>query len=685
VALGCFFPYGLFKGDIRVKKSTRMKKKHMARLVLGMTLLGSFLTGYGMESNEVIEKQKGGATQATDKLEQGECFVSKKAFKEYFHYFLKDHTKFLKIEKDTQLSSDDILENSLKQVFNDKIPIVYVLGLRGCDNFETNAGPIRGALEGEYMTACIWLRHNTEKWVGKFKDFLSEKDPGKYTVSEKDPGKYTYASNDLSPLLESGHFNIFSGPNRLNQIGGDLLSLLEKEYLYGFLRFLSDKKDPDQMLKDQLKNLTPKKGVFQQKYKDSCAEELSKSILDFLDFENKCDPIRCRFYDRVGRDNIKRSYCKVYIDLRGFIKCPYYDYFIKGPYYDYIGKVYCFKAEKYETTILAMVFAQDSQDSFKVSLRNAYPWLGRDAFLKVRDKAGYQNPDNLAEEMENLSLEAPQIKDDKLREFFSKNNRDKFQGIPFFPRWSPQKEKSLQEKGGGDVIQGLFDWQEVIPSHWRSLVKSMIPSYFRDLEKHCGNRRGALDRLNAIRGYLGQTKEEYNLLEKKIGMLKEANLRQEHRHHLVRMELDQTKKECSTLGGEKQNLERFNGDLSQKIIVLELQSVEREKNMQDQLDFVRTGLDQAKKECSTLEEEKQNLERLNGDLSQKVIVLEAKLVEREKESDILGKEIERLAKALKKEKGQSNCNLYCLVFMSMPTLMFCLRWGLLEFSQAQEF
>jgi hypothetical protein len=81
-ALGCFFPYGLFKGDMRVKKNTGMKKKHMAHLFLGIALLASSLTGYGMESNEVIGKQKGGATQATDKLEQGPCF--QEGFQEVF-------------------------------------------------------------------------------------------------------------------------------------------------------------------------------------------------------------------------------------------------------------------------------------------------------------------------------------------------------------------------------------------------------------------------------------------------------------------------------------------------------------------------------------------------------------------------------------------------------------------------
>jgi hypothetical protein len=511
-----------------------MKKKHMARLVLGMVLLASSLTGYGMESNEVIEKQKGGATQATDKLEQGECFVSKKAFRECLSYFLYGHGKFLKIDKDTQLSSEDIFKNSLKHVFEQKP------GEKHHNYFETNLEKIKDSLKADYLNVCQWFLGNTEKWVGKFKDSLDDNDHLQYE---------NYTGSNLRPLLKG-------------------------EHLDDFLKFLSDKKDTDQILKNRLGNLQyTKKSVFNNINKDQCAQQLSRSVLDCLDFENKYDPIRCRFYDRIDSNHIKQSYCKVYIDITGFVKRP-------------IGKVHFYNLkndlEYYNTKILVMVFGKDSQDSFRVSLEDAYPWAGRDEFLKARDKAGDENPDSLAEEMENLFLEVPRTNDDKLRKF------------------------------------------------WRSLGEATIASYFRNLERYCGNRKEALDRLNAIRGYLGQTKEEYNLLEKKIDMLKEANLRQKHRHHLVRMELDQTKKALDALGDERQNLENLNSDLSQKIIVLELQSVEREKNMQDQLDLVRMQLNQTKKKRDALDNERQNLERLNGDLCEKIIVLALQSVEREK-------------------------------------------------------
>jgi chromosome segregation ATPase len=211
------------------------------------------------------------------------------------------------------------------------------------------------------------------------------------------------------------------------------------------------------------------------------------------------------------------------------------------------------------------------------------------------------------------------------------------------------------------------------------------------------------DRLNAVLMDLDQAKKECSTLEEEKQNLEYRNIclfkdnvsletqgvedrkEMQNRLNAVLMNLDQVKKERDTLGGEKQDLENLNGDLSQKIIVLELQSVEREKEMQDRLNAVLMDLDQAKKECSTLEEEKQNLEYRNICLFKDNVSLNTQLIESEKETDILDEEVEQLDRTLKTFQRKSRRNLCCLALTSIPTVMFCLRWGILEFLRAQKY
>jgi hypothetical protein len=333
-----------------------MKKNYVARFLLGMALLGSSVMGYGMESNEVIGKQKMGATQATDKLEQGEYRVSKGVFKECFDCFLNDNKDLCNPRDDSEdlcenlndsIYPEDIVEESLKQVFEDK---------RHHNHFKTNPGEIKKSLADDYEKAKNWLLDNRQ-WVKDFSEFLSNKGLSKYS----------------------------------NSTSKDFLPLLKGEHLDNFLKSLSE--NTNQTLKDKLENLQgTKNGVFTEN-RDQCAQQLSQAVLGFLDSENKDenDFIRCKFYDLVGEGNIKRPYCMAYVDLKGFTKDPMATLHFYHP--DALVK------EK-PTNTLVMVFRNDCPSAFKISLKNAYPWLGRDVFLKTQDKDKDQNIGNLAEQLE---------------------------------------------------------------------------------------------------------------------------------------------------------------------------------------------------------------------------------------------------------------------------------------------
>jgi hypothetical protein len=186
------------------------------------------------------------------------------------------------------------------------------------------------------------------------------------------------------------------------------------------------------------------------------------------------------------------------------------------------------------------------------------------------------------------------------------------------------------------------------------------------------------DRLNAVLMDLDQAKEALDAFE-------EAKQRQEGLNDLLFEENFSLESKLFKLEEAKQNLENLNGDFSQKIIVLESRLVEREEEMQNRLNAVLMNLDQVKKERSTLEEEKQNLEYRNICLFKDNVSLNTQLIESEKEADILDEEIEQLDGTLKTFQRKSRRNLCCLALTSIPTVMFCLRWGILEFLRAQKY
>jgi hypothetical protein len=343
-----------------------MKKNDIACLVVGMALLGSSLAGYGMESNEVIGKQKGGSTQATDKLEQGEYRVSKGAFKECLKHFLD-----CKWEK---------LEESIKKVFEAK----------GHHNhFETDLGEIEESLADDYRKAEGFF--NTEE--------------NKRSLLEK------------VQMYFKNMDNIVNDPKTFCK---------ENPKEFGdFLDFLYKEKDLNQELPKHLKKLQgTKNGVFREALQDEdprsiCAQQLSGIVFSFLASQNKDknDSIRCKFYDRFKKGD-NWSYCMAYVDLQTLIGTVYF-YRPDSP------------VEEKPTNTFVMVFSKDSQDSFQISLKSVYPWLGRDAFLKAEDKAGGQNPEKQPEEADRKKS------DEKCKGFFGVSLEEEIR--------SPSSEEQLED------------------------------------------------------------------------------------------------------------------------------------------------------------------------------------------------------------------------------------------------
>jgi hypothetical protein len=611
-----------------------MKKKHITHLFLGIALLASSLTGYGMESDAVIGKQKGEGPLSTDKLEEGEYFVSKKMFKKCFKHFLNDNKKHCKDlqGKDKKLMYADILENSLKQVFDGKTTSEQSY----CDHFEKKAVNIKKSLKTNYLNACKWVIGNTEKWAGKFHGFLMEQD----------------------------HLQYKSYKNR------ELLRLLKGEHLDGFLKFLSNKKDIDQELHGHLKNIQGSKiGIFQEKNKSKCAEKITKVVLASLRLENKADDqtIRYKFYNRFDGDKVHWSYCVAYVDL----KVP------MGTVYFYNPKGERIKEEK--TNIFAMVFGKDSQDSFQVSLEDAYPWLGRESFLKARDKAGDQNADNLVEQMESLSLEVPQINDDQLREFFGKNNQDTFPSTPFFSRKNSQEESpSLQEKDNENPAKNESDEEENILKEWFEGSGGSMLDLDNGQEVYGKNVNRMLED-NVI--HSKQEKEEDALLKAVTLVLKKRAERMGGRLELTKVELKKAKEAYQCLYAENCFLKT------------------NQKQMNVAINAIRIELQETKKTCDFLQKENLALNNTQKKVSKEFYQEEdSDLISRdeleflkkafsnlEKDYDSLDKERKKLDMAFKKLSRRFKEYVCCFFLISVPGVMIFMRLGAHTFFQDQEY
>jgi hypothetical protein len=309
-----------------------MKKNDIAHLVLGMALLGSSVMGYGMDE-EVIGKKKGGSTQATDKLEKGECFVPKGFFQECLKHFLE-------CKKYT-------LSSLLGNVFAPK----ELKGQQPTDHyqkhFQKNSSEIKEGLDKDYKQA---------------KEFF-QKDGNRHSLREK---VQIYLEQNDSENLKN------LDVNNINNI--EAFCKKNSQELSGFLNFLSKEKGSKQELQKHLKNLQgTKNGVFTEKDRGQCAQQLSEAVLGFLNNANNTRDIRCKFYDRIGNDNIKRPYCTAYVDLQAPIGAVHF--------YHPDGLV-----EAKPTNTLVMVFRKDSKDEKEVYLKHAYPHLGRGVFLKEDQK-----------------------------------------------------------------------------------------------------------------------------------------------------------------------------------------------------------------------------------------------------------------------------------------------------------
>jgi hypothetical protein len=275
-----------------------MKKTYLARLVLGMTLLGSFLTGYGMESNEVIEKQKGGATQATDKLEQGECFVSKKVFGKCLKGFLKDRSQE---GTKQQEALGGLLSKTFGGVFSPEQPAGQeVSNDHHKKHFQTNSPIIKGGLAKDYQETEKWLKDHAGDWLEKAKNFCEENIQADVILDlfkenlEVLKGFLIFLSKErcINQSLEKNLEKIKQGLQsdykdgkkwlleeknlklwlekakqcfQENIQAEDFLDLFKEnlEVLKGFLVFLSKEKDDNQELQDQLEKLQGgKEGIF---------------------------------------------------------------------------------------------------------------------------------------------------------------------------------------------------------------------------------------------------------------------------------------------------------------------------------------------------------------------------------------------------------------------------------------
>jgi flavodoxin len=339
-----------------------MRKDYVARFLLGIALLGSSVMGYGMESNEVIGKQKGGI-QAPDKLEQGEYRVSKGAFKECLKHFLE-------CKKYTPNGRPKgILSSLLKSVFTpkqlkDRQSFGYKVNDHYKKHFEADSPTIKRALVKDYQDTEEWLKDDAECWLEKAKTFWKKNVP---------------AEDFLNFFKEN--------PKELS----------------GFLNVLSQEKDSNQELPKHLKKLQgTKNGVFNEKDKDQCAQRLSEVVLEFLASENKDknDSMRCKLYDRFEKGT-NWSYCMAYVDLQAPIGTVHFCHPDRVIERDLV-------VQEQATNILVMVFCKDSNKSTNVYLKHAYPYLGRGVFLK-------EDPINdLEGQLGNLSLEKQLEEGDKM-------------------------------------------------------------------------------------------------------------------------------------------------------------------------------------------------------------------------------------------------------------------------------
>jgi hypothetical protein len=338
-----------------------MKKNDMARLVLGMALLGSSLAGHGMKKTEGPKKV---SSQKSGIFKEGELPVSKKVFKECLDKFLDDQIKYYIVSgKSTMIFCDEILMDCFEDVFNVKT---------GHNRFEKNPENIKESLRKDYEKVLAWLKEHEQDWVEKFTCFCKN-----FNVKEEE-----YLSKTSQDLF--------------------LLFKESPPVFEAFLNFLSQEKYCDQELQSNLENMQgPKIGIFQEKDKNKCSAKITKIILSSLYLEDKKDDptVQCKFYRRSDCSKQDASYCMVYLDFK-----------------DKIGEVHYYNAEDgsvitKDTNTFVMGFQRDSK--LGVFLKNAYPWLGREIF-KSKPDFFPQQP------LENFFLEARKMGDRMCERFFWK-------------------------------------------------------------------------------------------------------------------------------------------------------------------------------------------------------------------------------------------------------------------------
>jgi hypothetical protein len=120
-----------------------MKKNDMARLVLGMALLGSSLAGYGMESDEDDKSEKI-INQKRNIRKEGEYYISSGKFMDY--------------------AASMMGKDSLKKAFGRG-----VYGVRGDQKYL-----VARALDDLALGVYHWIYDNPEKWLGKAREYFQK-------------------------------------------------------------------------------------------------------------------------------------------------------------------------------------------------------------------------------------------------------------------------------------------------------------------------------------------------------------------------------------------------------------------------------------------------------------------------------------------------------------------------------
>jgi hypothetical protein len=420
-----------------------MKKNYIAHLVLGMALLGSSLMGYGMEKQ----------------LEQEEYRVSKRAFKECLEKYF-----FLKEGKNAKTNFEVHLETLLSSDHHKK-------------HFEADRQKIKEGLDKDYKQAKEFFQDNDYQRV----------------------------------LLEKAQIYLKNlDVNNINDI--EAFCKKNSQELSDFLDFLSKEKDLIQELPKHLKKLQgTKNGVFNEKDKDQCAQQLSKVVLDFLDPQNKEEnnSIRCKFYERIEKGD-NWFYCMAYVNLEGFVKDSVGN--VKNPQgeFNVIGDIdfYHWDPEKNDlvvkakpTNTLVMVFRKDSKASTKVYLKHAYPYLGRDAFLEAGgDKAGDQNPDNLAKKEKKSEGEDQKKSDEKCKGFFGVSLEEEISSLSL--------EEQLEEDD--EICEDSF--------------RGQLPDYPEVDKKNAGNSKKGNANLGVYNKYDDNKKIVVKSKPKKAGKEKLVDL-----------------------------------------------------------------------------------------------------------------------------------------------------------------